>query len=565
MGARDDDPTAAATQQGTIGMGAPRGPRRRGRVAAAIVGVIGAISLAALLGLLSPPGHEGVTGAAARTRRPERVTTVRRPSSSRLARRASAPASAQVSIAPGAGVIRVPRSFYGLSTEYWSLPLYERQISLFERVLSLIRVPGDGPMVLRIGGDSADHSFWDPRLRIVPPWVFPLTSQWLRGTSAIVRTIGLRLLLDLNLVTDSAPNAAGWVRAAERGLPRRSVVGFEVGNEPDIYSHWYWRSITSRTRLVTSQLPTTMSARSYARDFRSYARMLAHVAPGVPVAGPALANPLLDVSWIARLLRSPHTGLRVVSAHRYPYSACVNRDSPSFATIGRVLSETASAGTARAVGPAVRLAHRAGLAFRLTELNSVTCGGRHGVSDAFATALWAPDTLFELLRAHVDGVNVHIRATSVNAPFILGRRGLFARPLLYGLILFARTLGPDPVLVHLRLRARSNEHLKVWAVAVRGGLLHVLMIDKGSRPVSVRLDLPASDAATVQRLEAPSAWARFGERLGGQYLGADGLWHGAAQNTSLSPGASGYELTVPGTSAALMSVRLAPGAITPHT
>jgi hypothetical protein len=566
MGARNVNPTAATTQEGATG--APRGPRRRGRVARAIAVAIVAFGLATFLVLLAVPGHGGPTRAAARTRHLAAAVKVRAPRHIGRTRSASvhpSVLSAQVSIAPGAAVMKVPRSFFGLSTEYWSLPLYERQIALFERVLSLVRVRGNGPLVLRIGGDSADHSFWDPRLRIVPPWVFPLTPEWLRGTSAIVRTVGVRLMLDLNLVTDSAPVAAGWVRAAERGLPRRSIVGFEVGNEPDIYSHWYWRSITSRTKIVTSELPTGISARSYARDFRSYSRMLARVAPHVPVAGPALANPFLDVTWISRLLRSAHQGLRVVSAHRYPYSACVDRRSPGFPTIARVLSENASAGTARAVTPAVRLAHRAGLPFRLTELNSVTCGGLHGVSDTFATALWAPDTLFELLRAHVDGVNVHIRATSINAPFILGRNGLDARPLLYGLILFARTLGPDPALVRLKLHAPPAEHLKAWAVTVRGGVLHVLLINKGNRPVRVQLRIPASGPATVQRLDAPSVAARFGEQLGGRQLGTDGLWRGAPGNVTVRPGGGAYELAVPQTSAALMSVRLAPGALVPQT
>jgi hypothetical protein len=562
MGASNDHRPDAARREGATD--APRGLRRFARPLA--ISAV-ATALATCLVLLALPDHSSPPGAAARTRQAEarRIARTR----GRVRRRQSTPLRAsalpaQVSIAPQAAVMRVPRSFFGLSTEYWSLPLYERQISLFERVLSLVHVPGNGPLVLRIGGDSADHSFWDPKLRIVPPWVFPLTPEWLHGTSSIVRTVGMRLLLDLNLVTDSAPVAAGWVRAAQRGLPRGSILGFEVGNEPDIYSHWYWRSITSRTRLVTSQLPTIISARSYAGDFRSYAHMLAHVAPGVPVAGPALANPFLDVGWISRLLRSGGGGLRVVSAHRYPYSACVDRGTPGFPTIARVLSENASAGTARAVGPAVRLAHRAGLPFRLTELNSVTCGGLRGVSDSFATALWAPDALFELLRAHVDGVNVHIRATSVNAPFTLGPNGLDVRPLLYGLILFARTLGPDPALVPLQLNAPSAEHLKVWAVAVRGGLLHVLLIDKGNRPVRVQLHLPASGPASVQRLDAPSAAARFGEQLDGRYLGPDGTWRGNPQNVTVNPGGGGYELTVPRTSAALMTVALSPGALTPR-
>ena len=141
---------------------------------------------------------------------------------------------------------------------------------------------------------------------------------------------------------------------------------------------------------------------------------------------------------------------------------------------------------ASAVSGVVRVAHRAGLPLRLTEMNSVTCSGRRGVSDSFATALWAPDALFELLRAGVDGVNVHLRADAVNAAFILQRHGLRARPLLYGLIMFARMLGPGAQLVPLRLSAPGAPHLKAWAVRTRSAL-HVLLIDKGTRSASVAL------------------------------------------------------------------------------
>ncbi len=40
-------------------------------------------------------------------------------------------------------------------------------------------------------------------------------------------------------------------------------------------------------------------------------------------------------------------------------------------------------------------------------MNSVTGGGAKGVSNTFASALWALDTLFELAQAGVSGVNVH--------------------------------------------------------------------------------------------------------------------------------------------------------------
>jgi hypothetical protein len=419
-------------------------------------------------------------------------------------------------------------------------------------------VRGDGPFVLRIGGDSA---FWDPTARRVPPWVFDPSSAWLRETSTLVRQTGIKLILDLNLVTDTPLTAARWARAATRNLPSGSIVGFEIGNEPDLYSRSYWLKTISRMGLFAVALPNEISPITYGRDFESYANALAQVAPGVPLLGPALANPYVDVNWIASLLAGPHAGLGAVSAHRYPLSACASPASRSYPTIARLLSESTTARMARSLLPAVVLADRAGLPLRLTELNSVTCGGRPGVSDAFATALWAPDALFELLKAGVDGVGVHVRAGTVNAPFAINRGGLDARPFLYGLILFAKALGPGGRLVAAQVDTTRLLHLKAWAVRGSDGRLNVLLIDKGAQPAKVDLRLPAEGRATVQRLLAPSPSSRTGVTLDGQWLGRDGDWHGRPANETVRPGATGYELRIRGFSAALLSTRLRPGAL----
>ena len=218
-----------------------------------------------------------------------------------------------------------------------------------------------------------------------------------------------------------------------------------------------------------------------------------------------------------------------------------------------------SGALAKDVAGAVRVAHDAGLNLRLTELNSVTCGGKAGVSNTFATALWAPDALFTLMRAGVDGVNLHVRAYSINAPFSLTRRrGLQPRPLLYGLIMFARTLGADARLVRLQMSHPRSLNLSAWAVRVRGDMLHVLLIDKSNRTVRVDLHLPATGPATVERLLAPSASSTTGETLAGQRLGPDGTWVGTRIAETITAGAHGYVLTVPRRSAALVGVRIAP-------
>lgn len=493
---------------------------------------VGASALLALtLGLISVPAHRAASADADSTAGARAVLTVQ----SRTAGRA------------------VPRSFFGLSTEYWTLPIYERRLALFERVLSQLRVRGDGPMILRIGGDSADHARWDGRSWSAPHWVFRVTPAWLAATRVLVAQMRLQVILDMNLVTGSPLGAASLARAALAKLPHGSLTGLEIGNEPDIYDRTFWIGALAWGRRA-GPLPAHLTAGQYQSDFEAYAARLKRVAPGVPLIGPALANPKLDAGWISRLLDVSRPGPRAISIHHYALSACAPPRASNYPTIPRVLSERATTGVAQSIARAIRLAHHAGLPLRMTELNSVTCGGLRGVSNTFATALWAPDALFGLLRAGVNGVNLHVREFAINAPFTFTSGGLFARPLLYGMIMFARTLGPDGHLLRMRLDARSALHLKAWAVRTRGNIVHILLIDKGSRAIKVALRLPARGEASVQRLLAPSVKATGGVSLAGQHLTASGHWRGRRSIERVAPGPRGYELTMPAGSAALVSL-----------
>jgi hypothetical protein len=451
---------------------------------------------------------------------------------------------------------RIPPSFLGISTEYWALPVWARHLSLLDRVLADLH--GPGPLVLRIGGDSADRTFWSP-VRSLPRWAFELTPAWLREVRTIIRHTGARLILDLNLVTATPAIAVRWARIAEAALPAHSIIGFEIGNEPDLYSRLLWHAaIAGRAARL---LPAQITPSSYATAFSAYSSALSRAAPGVPLLGPALAEPGINLGYVTKLLPAPHPGLSSVTVHRYPYSACVPRWSPSYPTIARVLSENATAGMARTVLGAGRAAHRAGLPLRLSELNSVTCGGIKGVSNTFATALWAPDALFELVRAGVSSANVHVRAHAINAAFSLGRRGLIAHPVLYGMMMFNRMLGTHPELVSARLHARRRLHLKAWAVRSGKHLLRVLVINKARRAVGVRLDLPSRTAATVQRLLAPSVRATRGVTLAGQHLTANGTWRGRPALSAIPPRPHGYILGLRRYSAALITVRVRAGAL----
>jgi len=194
---------------------------------------------------------------------------------------------------------------------------------------------------------------------------------------------------------------------------------------------------------------------------------------------------------------------------------------------------------------------RTGLPFRLTELNSVTCGGRPGVSNTFATALWAPDALFELLHAGVNAVNVHVRPGTSNAAFSLTSHGLSANPLLYGLLVFARTVGDDSELVPLHVTAGHGLALKAWAVRLRSGALHVVLINKGGRTATVVLRLSGLGPGSVYRMRAPSVSSRWGVTLGGRHLSVSGRWLGIPASEVVLRSDTGYTVTLPRFSAAL--------------
>jgi hypothetical protein len=478
---------------------------------------------------------------------------------------------AELTVSSRAGAA-IPRSFLGISTEYWTLPIWERHPAVLERVLANLHASGDGPLSLRIGGDSADLAYWDPTGLAAPEWAFGLTPNWLAEVGQLVRQTGLRLILDLNLVTATPTIAAEWARAATTEFPPHGIAGFEIGNEPDLYSRSDWRTLLAASAVgrgmlaptlagrgilsatTAGVLPRKITARTYARAFVSYERAIGRVAPDTPLLGPAVSDPFLSRRWISKLLSSRHPRLGEITGHRYAYTACAATGSVWYPTVARLLSEGATTRMAQAQRPAVALAHRARLPFRLTELNSVTCGGRRGVSDTFASALWAPDALFELLRVNVDGVNVHVREYPINGAFAFYQRGLLARPLLYGLVTFARTVGRGAKVVPVHLRAQRSLRLKAWAVRVHGPALHVLVIDKGNRPVRLSLHLTAAGPATVQRLLAPSVNARSGVTLAGQRLDRTGEWRGVPAAERLRRGVHGYQLTLPRYSAALLAV-----------
>jgi hypothetical protein len=261
---------------------------------------------------------------------------------------------------------------------------------------------------------------------------------------------------------------------------------------------------------------------------------------------------------VSFLVAEPRVGL--VTLHRYPLQLCyTSRRSPRYPTIGHLLEPSSSIGLADSFAPYAAVAHARRLSLRIDELNSVSCGADPAVSDTFASALWALDTLFEMVHDGIHGVNVHtfpgagyelFRITRANSHWQAA-----VSPEYYGLLLFARAAPPGSRL--LEVSGAASGAVRTWATRARDGTIRVVLVNSGAggRRVSVGVTGARVGRATLERLSAPDVRARTGVSLGGQSFESPtytGALSGGPRWLTLSAVRGRYRVTLPAASAAML-------------
>lgn len=471
----------------------------------------------------------------------------------------ASPADPQVTATVGsqASGPKLPAAFTGVSLEYSALHLYTgRDPRAVNPVLiALLRnlVAGGAGPVLRIGGNSADRTWWPVRGVIPPGGVnYRLTEGWMRTTQALARAAGARLILDLNLAAGRPALAATEARSLLAGVGRQFIQAFEIGNEPDVYNLFPWYR-DRRGRVVFARGRTWGLARFIAQ-FTQWRAAL----PAVPVAGPAFA----ELTWLSGLARfiAAEPRLGMLTLHRYPLRACLtNPADPGYPTIPALLSDGSSAGLAQQIAPYVTVAHQKGVSFRLDELNSASCSGKRGVSDTFASALWMLDTLFNLASVGVDGINVHSLPGAAYELFTFSQNAAgwqaFVHPDYYGMLMFNRAFPAGAQLLPTSVDPPGP--VKVWATRGEDFQTRVAVINKDpSTAYSVQLQVAGlTGPASLLWLQAPSVTSTDGVTLGGQGFGDETTTGtlGPEQTQPISPTLGTYTIEMPPGSAVLMT------------
>lgn len=496
--------------------------------------------------------------------------------SSAMTRSASADTSPEVALEvtlhDDAAAAQIPLTYVGLSYELAQLsdPTFfsaaNRDLVGHFRLLS-----ANG--VLRLGGNTSEFCWLrvnastpEPKLHVPPGnldanWMphrlFAIDTEAIDALAEFLQATGWRLIYGVNF-GNSTPQ-----RAAEEAAYVAEKIGdriefFQIGNEPDLYI-----KASNGTR------PPGWSFSDYVREWTGFAEAIVARVPNARFGGPDVAA---SSDWVNQFSEQVPSSIapRLVALTGH-YYAEGPPDDPRV-TIERLLAGNPKISVeTKAI---VASAQKHSRIYRMTEGNSCYRGGKPGMSDAFAAALWAGDYLLELaslgcagvnlhggrsefltagLGGHTPGMNVAKTPQAVPSGFyspIQSEQGREpkAMPVFHGMMLANQFSG------HTMMRTECDfkgVNATVYA-ARRGESAKVAIFNKDAHAgalFAIRSEHLVR-TAVAWRLQAPSLDSTVGVTLAGAQIQAQAHWSPSAEVIEVRNGVA--HLIVPGGSAALL-------------
>lgn len=440
---------------------------------------------------------------------------------------ASATVVASITVNQAASAGKIPPGFVGLSYEKAHLTdgFFRATNAPLVALLKLL-----GPSILRVGANTVDETTWTPMGpggtdgQIAKPDV--------DAFAALVKAAGWTSIYAVNLKTSTATVAADEASYAAGALGA-SLYGFEIGNEPDLYT--------------STAVEPTWSYDSFKTEWESFATAIRTAVPSAPMTGPAAASDYSD--YTVPFASDEASTIGLLTEHYYRD----NGASPT-ATVGELLSVDSLLADMLSTVAAAAKKNAIANGYRLDEANSLYNGGKQGVSDTFASALWAIDFLFTNARYGSSGVNFH----GGNIPGwytpIADADGAVVevRPIFYGMLLFALA-GSGNVLT---TSVDASVALSAYAVAAADGSTRIVLANADSAATAhATVDLGKNGSvASVTRLTGASLTATTGIALAGATITASGAWT-PGPLPSLQVTGSTLVIDVPPASAALINAQ----------
>lgn len=392
--------------------------------------------------------------------------------------------------------------------------------------------------IIRVGGNVSDYSTykaagpsaWLPKATV-------LSVENIRQLKTFLDAAGWKVIWGLNLGGNDLDNAVQEARAVV-GTMGASLLALEIGNEPDLF-------------VAAGHRKAPYDYAAWHAEYRRYKTAIRAALPSAPFAGPDLAG---ATDWMASFARDEGKDVSLLTAHHY-----ISGQANPASTVELMLQEEKKYQPTLAQFQAV--SEQSGVPYRLCETASFSGGGKAGVSNTFAAALWALDYLFVLASYGCRGVNMetgvnHLGRISYYTPISDDLAGHYsAAPEYYGLLAFAQFVGE----VQIPVSCDANDvNFTAYAVSQSGGRVRLAVINKDfGQDAYVEIAGPtAINDARAMHLSAPSLYTGDRITLGGEQVGKDGSWRGG-RTVSVKMQEGKAQLGVAPGSAALVTLAFA--------
>ena len=437
-------------------------------------------------------------------------------------------ASVRVRVGPSVG--KIASDFLGLGYEISSVARPGLLSPANRTYVELVRTLGvEG--VVRVGGNTADYARYSATAAPVSsPYGTTVNDRALKELGGFLQATGWKLIWALNLGSGSEEEAVAEAKAVV-AVTQDRLLAFEIGNEPDLFSREKHR-------------PPGYGYEQWLADYRRYKGALRAQLPSLPLAGPDAAG---KTEWVSRFAVDEGKDIVLLTHHYYREG-----QNPG-STIAKLLGVDAK--LQPQLDQMRAASQRCGVPYRICEVNSFSGGGRPGVSDTMASALWVLDYMFTLASNSCGGVNMETGVNQLGfissySPIGDDEQGHYsARPEYYGMLAFS--LAGRGELLRTEVSPTTTE-IKTYATRSKAGSLQLTLINKSATGATLHLDTKSSSRqSSVIRLGGPAVDARTQVTLGGAEITAAGTWK--ASKEEKIPVNNG-QLTIPlaATSAAIL-------------
>jgi hypothetical protein len=322
----------------------------------------------------------------------------------RLRAQSASTVAATLTIPPEATGAQVPADFVGLSYEVRQLAdphfFSAANTGLIAQFKAL---SANG--VLRLGGNTSEFEYWKPAPDASEPAhsqtrevvgepkadYNPVTPEAVRNLADFLKATGWTCIYGIGMGTNAPERAAAEGEFVAKTLGA-NLEYFQIGNEPDLFSK-HLRD------------PKTWSVEAYFAEWLTLARAVAASVPRAGFGLPDVSNRMDWLTEIAAQWLSVANPPRVTTLthHHYFGGPATNPD----VNIPNLLGTAEMGRVQKAADTANAAAAQAGARVRMTEGNTCYRGGKPGLSDVFAAALWAADYALLLATNGYTGINLH--------------------------------------------------------------------------------------------------------------------------------------------------------------